>query len=95
MELVRLYSNPPWSSAGLLRLRCDALSQSHSSDEPAPCVPPRLSRRLGTATLERIVAEYVAGAPTTALTGRYRIGKGTVLRLLREHGVRIRHQHRR
>jgi hypothetical protein len=34
--------------------------------------------------MERIVAEYVAGTPTTALARTYGIGKGTVLRLIQE-----------
>jgi hypothetical protein len=41
------------------------------------------------------VAEYVAGTPTTALSRDYRIGKGTLLHLLRDSGVSIRHEHRR
>jgi hypothetical protein len=39
--------------------------------------------------------EYATGTPTTQLALRYRIGKGTLLRLLHEHGITIRHQHRR
>jgi len=38
------------------------------------------------------VADYEAGIPTTQLTTKYSIGKGTVLRLLRAHGVQLRHQ---
>jgi hypothetical protein len=37
----------------------------------------------------------VAGAPTPVLARHYGIGNGTLLRLLREHGVGIRHHHRR
>jgi hypothetical protein len=43
--------------------------------------------------IERIVAEYEGGTSTTRLAMSYRIGKGTLLRLLREHNVVIRHQH--
>jgi hypothetical protein len=43
----------------------------------------------------QIMDEYATGTPTTQLALRYRIGKGTLLRLLHEHGITIRHQHRR
>jgi hypothetical protein len=95
MELVRLYSNPAWSAGRLLLMRRDALTHRRSHPQPARRVPQRVDRRLGNETLERIVVEYVAGAPTTALVRTYGIGKGTLLRLLREHRVSIRHQHRR
>ena len=33
-----------------------------------------------------------AGAPSTALTAKYKIGKGTVLKILGDHGVSRRNQ---
>jgi hypothetical protein len=45
--------------------------------------------------IAHILSEYQSGTPTTQLTETYGIGKGTVLRLLRERGDVIRHQHRR
>jgi hypothetical protein len=90
VELVRLYSNPPWVSTGLLRLRSDALLHPRSCGQPAPLVPQRVSRRLGTATLAQIAAEYQGGTSSTRLANVYGIGKGTVLRLLRRNGAAIR-----
>jgi hypothetical protein len=90
VELVRLYSNPLWGSARLLRACPDALSHPRSCADTSRLVPQRVSRRLGTAILDRIVAEYVAGTPTTALARTYGIGKGTLLRLIKENGVTIR-----
>lgn len=49
-------------------------------------------KRLGPETIAQLVADYQAGMATTALTMKYRIGKGTVLRLLDDHGVHRRHQ---
>jgi hypothetical protein len=41
--------------------------------------------------IKRIINEYEQGASTPQLAERYRIGKGTLLRLLRESGVNVRH----
>ena len=49
-------------------------------------------RRLDQATVAQLVADYEAGAPSTELMVRYRLGKGTVLQLLREHDVKLRNQ---
>jgi hypothetical protein len=49
-------------------------------------------KRLGDDAITRLVADYEAGAPTTKLTTKYGIGKGTVLRILDDHGVTRRHQ---
>jgi hypothetical protein len=38
----------------------------------------------------QIVGDYASGISTTRLAVRYRLGKGTLLRLLREHDVEIR-----
>jgi hypothetical protein len=40
----------------------------------------------------QLVADYQSGMATTRLTSKYNLGKGTVLRLLRSHGVTLRHQ---
>jgi hypothetical protein len=42
--------------------------------------------------ITQLVADYQAGVETTELTERYQLGKGTVLKLLREHGVAMRRQ---
>jgi len=49
-------------------------------------------RRLEIAVIEQLVRDYEAGVETPELTGRYGLGKGTVLKLLREHGVTMRRQ---
>ncbi len=42
--------------------------------------------------MEQLVQDYEAGVPTTQLTKKYGIGKGTVLKLLRDHDVRVQRQ---
>ena len=49
-------------------------------------------RRLGAEVVARVVADYEAGCPTTALMERYQIGKGTVLGILHGAGVKMRCQ---
>jgi hypothetical protein len=75
----------------LSQLYQDALSHTRSAPERAPSAPQRVFRRLGPDLIKRIVSEYAGGMSTTRLVKQYGIGKGTELRLLREHGVTIRH----
>jgi hypothetical protein len=51
-----------------------------------------IERRLEASVVEQLVQDYEAGVPTTQLTKKYDIGKGTVLKLLRDHDVRVRRQ---
>lgn len=52
----------------------------------------RLVDRLGSDVLDQIVARYEAGEPTTTLSGEFGIAKSSLLRLIRERGVAMRHQ---
>ena len=57
--------------------------------------PPRVHkahRRLSSETIANLVSDYESGQPTTALMVEYDLGKGTVLRLLRAAGAKIRAQ---
>ena len=92
---MRLYSNHQEASAPLVRLRLDALTRQRPCSDTVTLVPQRIDRRLGPELLSLIVAEYESGAPTTALARRYGVGKGTLLRLLRDAEVTVRHRHRR
>src|SRR6185437_15341008 len=47
-------------------------------------------RRLGPEQIAQLVADYEAGSPSTQLMTTYGLGKGTVLRLLRKHGAKLR-----
>lgn len=55
--------------------------------------PPRRHRvadRLDESIILQMVKDYGDGIPTTQLTSRYGLAKGTVLKLLRERGVTMR-----
>jgi hypothetical protein len=89
VELVHAYSNLSAVSLRLVQLRRMALSHHDSRRAPNLLVPQRIERRFGAKVIERIVTEYASGTSTTRLAESYGIGKGTLLRLLRESGVRI------
>jgi DNA invertase Pin-like site-specific DNA recombinase len=59
---------------------------------PEAAVPHKLSQRLSQETIRQIVTRYEAGEPSTALTKEFGIGKGSVLKVLREAGVTMRNQ---
>jgi len=40
----------------------------------------------------QLVSDYEDGTPTTSLTQKYKLGKGTVIRLLHDNGVPLRNQ---
>jgi hypothetical protein len=87
---VRLYSNPHSSAMRLCRLHRDALSHARTCPERTPLVPQRVDRRLGSDLIKQVVSEYAEGTSASRLALRYGIGKGTLLRLIREAGVAIR-----
>jgi hypothetical protein len=63
--------------------------------EPSKSFIPRVhaaQRRLSPGTIQQLITDYQAGTPSTQLMLTYHLGKGTVLRLLREHGVQLRNQ---
>jgi hypothetical protein len=66
---------------------CRQCGASHNVKPPHEAV-----RRLGPERVAELVHGYEQGTPTTELTRRYRLSKGTVLRLLREQGVVLRNQ---
>lgn len=49
-------------------------------------------KRLGPDAIQQLVIHYEAGQSTAALTEAYGLGKGTVLDILTEHGVKMRDQ---
>ncbi|GAB3275644.1 hypothetical protein GCM10027449_14590 [Sinomonas notoginsengisoli] len=59
---------------------------------PVPRQRYRLADRLGGDTLDKLVARYEAGEPTTALAAEYGIAKSSLLRLLESRGVAMRQQ---
>jgi hypothetical protein len=84
---------------GLRGFKLNATLLTHIADGP-PTVPSRrvdhrrerpVSRRLRAETIERMVAEYLAGATALELGRQYGLAKGSVIRLVRQAGGRVRH----
>ncbi|MGX7678350.1 hypothetical protein ACSMXN_05590 [Jatrophihabitans sp. DSM 45814] len=50
----------------------------------------RIAQRLDETVIAELVQTYRDGIPTTQLTGRYGLAKGSVLKLLRAHDVQMR-----
>lgn len=77
---------------GLAKLQVKALELAGEPVRPLTPRPGtvRLDARMTPACIAQLVAEYQAGTPTTELARSYGLGKGTVLRLLHEGGVRMR-----
>lgn len=94
MELATAHSNTLHLRDQLTRLELGGAKLADLPLRPLTPRPPveRLTLRFGPDDLARLVADYQAGVPTTELVTRYGLGKGSVLRLLREQGVTIRYQ---
>lgn len=94
VELVHWYSNQANAWEDLDRaLRAVEKLQVRAVEE---VVPPasrfKLDQRLDAEVLAQMAADYEAGVPSTQLMTTYGLGKGSVLKLLREAGVRMRGQ---
>ena len=92
MEVVGRYSNFPQP---LLSRQIDRVIRPAKAPEPPKSPTPRVhavNRRLSPDTIQQLITDYQAGTPSTQLMVTYNLGKGTVLRLLRDHGVRLRNQ---
>jgi hypothetical protein len=60
--------------------------------QPEPRERQKVTRRLSQAAIDQLVTDYRSGLPTTELTRRSNLGKGTVLHILRDAGVQMRRQ---
>ncbi len=94
MDLAGPYSNSRGLRDHLCRLKLQTHPLAGAPLRPLTPTPvtTRVEQRVDPACLDRLVADYEAGVATTELTRRYKIGKGTVLRLLSEHGAVMRRQ---
>jgi hypothetical protein len=87
VELVQRYSKLP-------------IVTRFPSSTPMPGVPiertgrriHNVRRRLGPEIITQVVADYEAGQSTPVLTEKYHLAKGTVLKILDNHGITTRHQ---
>ena len=84
VDVMRRYSNLaiPLEQARKLAARVGHLERTEQPTGQRR--PYRIAQRLDEATIQQLVQDYRDGIPTTRLTMRYGLGKGTVLKLLRE-----------
>lgn len=94
VELVRRYSKQASAWEELNRVfRLRGQTGAREPEVPVVATPRfKLDQRLDAETTARIVADYEAGAPSTQLMADFGLGKGSVLQLLHEAGVRMRGQ---
>jgi len=57
---------------------------------PSHRPPHRLDRKVSPEAAAQLVADYESGVPSTHLTMIYGLGKGSVLKLLKEAGIQMR-----
>jgi transposase-like protein len=84
---------------GLRGFKLNPLLMTYFTDKPPPRQSRRrarprerrVSKRLGAETIERVVAEYVAGASSAELGRRYGIAKSSVLKLIQQAGEPVRY----
>jgi transposase len=86
VELLRRYSKLP-----ILRISA-RIARSERREAVEPVQSRRISHRLSAATVSQLCDEYRLGVATRTLAARYGVGKTVVTKLLREHGVPLRHQ---
>lgn len=94
VDATRRYSN---LDKQLERARTVAMAARQTGRKVDRVAPPRRHRvadRLGETIIMQLVKDYEDGIPTTRLTPRYGLAKGTVLKLLQEHGVTAHHNRR-
>lgn len=93
VEVVRRYSRQPhlWrTSKRLAKLLTETnLARPPEPDRPAPQVH-KLRQRLSKEQVKQLVQDYETGMSSTELRARYRLGKGSVLKLLAESGIPMR-----
>ena len=60
-------------------------------DTPPPALNPRVRYRLGEADLDALVAAYEAGATGRQLATQFGLARSTVILLLKQRGIVVRH----
>ena len=88
VELLGRYSKTP-QPPKVSQIMRRALSCTHHPTRPRIHA---VARRLSPDTIQQLVEDYRCGMPSTQLTIKYHLGKGTVLRLIRARGIQLRRQ---
>ena len=94
MELVKRYSKPEYQGSQLRRM-VELVERSMKTQVRRPSPLPsiqRVERRLPAESIAELVQAYRDGVSTPELRQRYRLGQGSVIRILHGHGVAMRNQ---
>jgi hypothetical protein len=88
VEVMTRYSNHVKLMSWLVNLQRE-LDRQAPVQRPATIAPRvhKLERRLAPEVFDQIIRDYQAGSSSNQLMRDYKLGKGTVLRILHEAGV--------
>lgn len=92
MEVTRRYANLHKQMENARRLLDRPAKSKAVSRQVDEKRRHKAAQRLDSATISELIRDYDDGIPTTQLTAKYQLGKGTVIKLLHEHGVVMRRQ---
>lgn len=92
MDLVSRYSNPASPLLARVNRILAMAPEPSTSIKPRDAKAHKVEQRLRPEVLTELVADYEEGLPTTYLMVKYKLGKGTVLGVLRRSGVELRNQ---
>lgn len=92
VSVVRAYSNQGTLIETIHDLGKRAELAGRRADKTAPRRRTSLDRRFGQEEIDQIVAAYNSGMSSTELMTQHELGKGSILKLLHEHGAAVRRQ---
>ena len=87
MEVLSRYSKHP-----KLVIPTRVPASPIASRLPARRPPRRIDRKVSSEVAAQLVSDYESGVPSTHLSMISGLGKGSVLKLLKEAGIQMRHQ---
>ena len=92
VELMKRYSKPEYQGSGLRRMveMAKKSAEMPIREAPSPSQEDRMDRRLSSETIAELAQADRDGIGTPELRRRYKISQGSVLKLLRAHGVTMR-----
>jgi hypothetical protein len=91
---MKRYSNPVYQGRRLRRMveMTDRSAKMHVREAVTLPQTQQVDRRLSAETFAELVQAYRNGVATTQLRQRHELSQGSVIKILREHGVEMRGQ---
>lgn len=91
MDLLNRYSKNSYQGSRI-RKAVELIGSMQVREVPALPSESRVDRRLSGETIAELVQAYQGGMTTAQLRQRYSLSQGSVIKLLRQHGVPMRRQ---